>query len=133
MKTLKRLFWSFVFFGAVGMTFYVPLAYHFVIYRGNYFLVKKDSLTWDNTLLNLDKKPVKWVVVVDSSSLRKYFWEHYQQALKKRLAKEKRSLWQSLKKDFSKKLKTFKKKIKEQLSEEALKKLKEKAQKKLNP
>ena len=90
----------------VGSAIYAPLNYHLVTYKSKWHVVEKENLGWDNTYLNLDKHPTRWVTVVGSSStLRAYFLKNYRSSATKELRNSSRSLWNRVKRNVSENIK----------------------------
>ena len=98
MKTIKTFFWLSVTLFLVVGAIYGPLNYHLVVYKSKWHLVEKESIGWDNTYLDLDKHPTRWVTVVGSSqTLRSYFVSKYTNSATNQLRKSSSSTWDRMK------------------------------------
>ena len=131
MKTLKWLFFLILVLTLMGGSFYLPLSRHLVVFKTHYHLVQKDSLSWDNTFIDLDKNPLQWRLVIESKHLRSYFLSHYRTQLQAQLEKKSSSLWQQLKRQTTKSLNNLKQKIQSKLTKESMNKITKQAKKEL--
>lgn len=111
MKLIKRLLIALVLLGLIGAGLYIPLSRHLVTFQSKRHLIERDSYSFQNFSINLDKKPKEWKLVLESPSLRNYFLTHYRQQILQRMKKTGKSWLDRLKEGGKKMLNKAKKKL----------------------
>ncbi|TNE50878.1 MAG: hypothetical protein EP343_06935 [Deltaproteobacteria bacterium] len=80
MKSIKRFFWITLLLVTLGAGTYYPMSRHVVTYQSSTTILNKESWSFKDTFINLDKEPDKWCTVLSSATLSQYFREHHMMA-----------------------------------------------------